>query len=494
MIGAAVVLFAVLFVPIFVWYFCRIEVEPGEIAVLIKKTGEDLPSGQIMAQNADQKGIQPQVLSEGRYFYNPYSWDWEIHEITDIPAGKLGVITRRHGKALEGGRIVASDGERGIAERVLTPGKYRINPYAEIVEEFDAINVRPGHVGVVTSLVGKDVLSDGVPQQQRNTFLVAQGMKGVVPEVLDPGTYYLNPYLYSVTEVNLQSQRFEMSGSDAIEFLTVDGFNVRVEGTIEFSIRRDQAAFITHRVGDMDDVVKKVILPRARGFSRIEGSKQPAVNYIVGETRQKFEDNLREHLRENCELWGVTVHSVLVRSIIPPDEIARVIREREVAVQNARKYEQQIAQARSKAELARQEMLAQQNREKVEAETAQILAVINAERDQAVKLTAAQRELDVAQIERQAADFQAEAMLVQARAERDVIRLSNEAKASVASAQVRALGGGLFAARNAFLKKVGPRVFTVVADDSPQSFGALLQAFLNTTPGAAIPAKGGKND
>ena len=165
--------------------------------------------------------------------------------------------------------------------------------------------------------------------------------------MLDPGTYYLNPYLVNVVEVNLQSQRFAMSGDDAITFFTLDGFTVRVEGTIEFNISRDKAALLTHRVGDMDDVLKKIILPRARGFSRIEGSKHPAINFIIGETRQQFQDSLEAHLRQQSEEWGVNIRSVLIRNILPPDEIASVIREREVAVQNARKFEQQIEQARS---------------------------------------------------------------------------------------------------------------------------------------------------
>jgi regulator of protease activity HflC (stomatin/prohibitin superfamily) len=83
----------------------------------------------------------------------------------------------------------------------------------------------------------------------------------VQAEVLDPGTYYLNPFVKTVVELNLQSQRFEMSGSDAISFLTVDGFGITVEGTLEFNIQREQAAMLTHRVGDIDDILKKLILP-----------------------------------------------------------------------------------------------------------------------------------------------------------------------------------------------------------------------------------------
>jgi len=319
-------------IPGFVWFFCRIEPGAGEIAILTAKTGEDLPSGQILALQSGQKGILLDVLPEGRYFRDPYHWDWQIAGITDIPAGRLGVLTRLYGQGLPPGQIIAGADQKGIVAEVLRPGKYRINPYAYAVELFDAISIRPGSVGVVTSLVGKGVLNDELPAQARNLFLVGEGMKGVVPEVLDPGTYYLNPYLVNVVEVNLQSQRFEMSGDDAITFFTLDGFTVRVEGTIEFNIARDKAALLTHRVGDMEDVLKKIILPRARGFSRIEGSKHPAINFIIGETRQQFQDNLETHLRQQAEEWGVSIRSVLIRNILPPDQIASVIREREVAV------------------------------------------------------------------------------------------------------------------------------------------------------------------
>jgi regulator of protease activity HflC (stomatin/prohibitin superfamily) len=308
-------------------------------------------------------------------------------------------------------------------------------------------------------------------------------MKGVVPEVLDPGTYYLNPYLVNVVEVNLQSQRFEMSGDDAITFFTLDGFTVRVEGTIEFNIARGKAALLTHRVGDMDDVLKKIILPRARGFSRIEGSKHPAINFIVGETRQQFQDNLESHLRQQAEAWGVSIRSVLIRNILPPDEIASVIREREVAVQNARMFEQQIEQARSQAELVRQEMLAQQNKDKVQADTARIRALIGAKQELAVQVTAAQRELEVSHLEKDAAVFEAEAMLAKAQGDHDAIRLANQAQAAVLQTQAQAFGSGTELARWTLYRKLGPRIESILASDDAQGLGALFRPFLPANEG-----------
>lgn len=72
-----------------------------------------------------------------------------------------------------------------------------------------------------------------------------------------------------------------------------------------------------------------------------------------------------------------------------PEDIASIIREREVAVQDALKFEQQISQARSKAELGRAGNVAVQNQEMVAAETVQIRAAIAAMQAQSVALTAA---------------------------------------------------------------------------------------------------------
>ncbi len=468
---------------IFFWFFCRIEPGAGEIAVLIRKTGDNLPPGQVIALQEGQKGIQLDVLPEGRYFRNPYTWSWNVQRILDVPAGKLAVMTRLYGEELSPGKIIAAETQRGIVQEILRPGKYRINPYAYHVALFDAINIRPGHVGVVTALTGQDVLNNELPVEKRNTFLVGEGLKGVSGMQLDPGTHYLNPYIYNSVEVNLQSQRFDMSGKDVISFLTLDGFTVTVEGYIEFGIQREEAAFLTHRVGDMDDIIKKLILPRARGFSRIEGSKHPAVNFIVGETRQKFQNDLEAHLRSKSTGLGVDIKAVGIRKVIVPDEIASITRDRELAVQDAAKYGQQIVQAKSKAELTKQEMLAIQSREKVEADTKRIRAVIDAEQDQSVRLIAAQKELDVAKVEYEAALFQAEAIILTADGEKDAIKARNEAEAAVLKNRVTALGGGANFARYTLYEKIGPQVYSVLSSDSEEGVGGIFGTF--------APAKGG---
>jgi regulator of protease activity HflC (stomatin/prohibitin superfamily) len=458
-----------------VWFYWRIEPGSGEIAVLIRKTGLDLPSGQIIATEANQKGIHLDVLPEGRYFRNPYTWNWMIENITDIPAGKLGVQIRQFGQDLKTGEIVAEETQKGIVSEILRPGKYRINPYAYSVILYDAISVHPGHVGIVTNLAGKDSLYQKNVESQ-NTFLVKEGEKGVQTHVLDPGTYYLNPFLVNVTEVNLQSQRFDFSGKDSINFLSLDGFNITVEGTIEWAIEREKASMITVRVGDLEDILNKIIMPRARGFSRIEGSKKIAAEYITGITRQEFQDNLFKHLKETCEERGVKILSALIRNIVPPQAIASLIREKEIAVQDRRKYEQQILEAQSAAELGKQDQLAIQNREKVEQETIKIKAVIEVQQVQSVALTEARKNLEVAKIENQSAEFKISAKMAGGEAQRDVIGLQNQANSKILQGYVNAFGSGWNYAYYQFLRKVSPKLQFIFANEKG-IFGAIFEEF-----------------
>lgn len=421
------------------WFGWRIEPSNGQIAILTKKTGKNLPPDSIIADSPEYKGVQLDVLSEGRYFRNPYTWSWSIIRATDIPAGKFGVLVRKYGKTLPSGTIIAPDNHhKGIVRDVLGTGRHRINPYAYETKLFNDIKIAPGHVGIVTSLHGSDLLNPDptTTSTASATFLVGDGEKGVRQEVLKEGTHRLNPYLYSISIVNIQSQRFEFTGDDTIMFLTVDGFPITVEGTLEFNLNVDKVAQLTHEVGDMDDIMQKIILPSARGFFRIEGSKKTATEFIVGESRLAFQLSLENYLRKVCTTWGVSLNSVLIRDIIVPQEVASIIRDRELAGQESLKFEQQIIQAKSQADLEREKALAIQNSAKVTAETKRIRMTIVAEQQQIEKTVAARTEYEVANIQLRAARADAEATLKLAEAERSVIEAQNNANAQVLKEQL----------------------------------------------------------
>ena len=487
---------AVVALGAWVWFGWRIEPGNGEIAVLMKKTGKNLPPDAILAPGPEYKGIQQDVLPEGRFFRNPWTWDWSYVKALDIPAGKFGVLVRKFGKSLPPGQIIAPDDEtKGIVRDVLGTGRHRINPYAYDVKICDDIVIKPGHVGVVTALTGSDILTDvAQTSTSEKGFLVTEGAKGVLPDVLKEGTHRLNPFIYSVSIVNIQSQRFEMSGPDAITFLTLDGFTVTAEGTLEFNIDVDKVAVLSHEVGDMEDILQKIIVPAARGFSRIEGSKKNATEFIVGESRQAFQNSLETYLKKVCAQWGVSLNSVLIRDIFAPQEIASIIRKRELAVQEANKIEQQIVQAKSQAELERERALAEQNSAKVAAETARIQAKIQAEQRQQEVVIAARARLEAASIELQAAEADATARLAQAEAERKVVEAETTAKADVLAQEAGVYVDERDYVRARLYAKTAPQVRSVLVDAVPDGvFGLPVKQVVTNPVSAPKPVVVSKN-
>ncbi len=474
------------------WYFWRIEPGNGEIAVLTKKTGKNLPTEQIIAASDEYKGVQLAVLPEGRFFKNPYAYSWDVIKMTDVPAGKFGVLVRKYGKDLPGGSIIAPDETyKGIVSDVLGTGKHRINPYAYEIKLFDDIKIAPGHVGVVTSLFGKDVLySTNTAATVDDGFLAQDGWKGVKRAVLKEGTHRLNPYLYAVSIVNIQSQRFEFSGDEAIKFLTFDGFSVTVEGTLEFNLNVDRVAKLTHEVGDMDDIMMKLILPSARGFFRIEGSKKLATDFIVGESRQAFQNSLEQYLKDVCEGWGISLNSVLIRDIIVPQEIAGIIRDRELAAQEAMKFEQQIVQAKSKAELEKQKALAEQKRLMVDAETEKIRQLVMAEQGKLEQTIAAGTELAVSKVQLQAARADAEALLTIADADRKVVESKNKADAEVLKQQVSVYKNESDYVRVRLYEVVAPNIDSILTTDEGGDIFGLPVKVYSDKAGAVAPAAG----
>jgi regulator of protease activity HflC (stomatin/prohibitin superfamily) len=215
-------------------------------------------------------------------------------------------------------------------------------------------------------------------------------------------------------------------------------------------------------------IEEKVILPYARSFSRIVGSRYTAREFIAGETKLRFQQEFAQHLTEACKLQGVVIHQALVRDILPPDAIRDPINEREVARQRIKTLEQQIQVARSQAELAKQEAMAEQNRKIGEA-NAQVVGITKkAEQLRDVAVTKAEQELAVAKLKLEAAQKQADALVARGQAEASVVLLQKRAEAEPLRQQVAAFGDGNAYARYFFYQKVAPSMKSILTNtDGP---------------------------
>src|ERR1700722_20315155 len=124
----------------FEWSVCRFYVGPNEMAVITAKGGDPLPPGQILAK-AGQRGVQEDVLGEGRHFLNPISFEHNIVPFNTIAPDKIVIVTSKVGRDLPEGEFLANAGEKGIWRRPLGPGKYRLNPAGYKVDIIDALSV-----------------------------------------------------------------------------------------------------------------------------------------------------------------------------------------------------------------------------------------------------------------------------------------------------------------------------------------------------------------
>src|SRR5262249_16544895 len=153
----------------------------GYYLVKIHRWGKDLPEDTILAPDESYKGVQKDVLPEGRYFLNPIFWAYEVHKVIEVPAGQCLVLTRKFGKEIPADRLArgeppAGDAARGTVAEPLRPGKHRLNPFAYEWKPENAIEIRADQVGVKTLKVGKDP-RDLPLAERKNPYVVPKGFR-----------------------------------------------------------------------------------------------------------------------------------------------------------------------------------------------------------------------------------------------------------------------------------------------------------------------------
>ena len=469
------------------WGFCRFYVAPGAMAVVTAKSGEALPLGQILAKPG-QRGIQEQVLGEGRHFLNPRSYEYKIMPVIAIPPGKVGVVTSKIGAELLPGEFLAEPGQKGIWRGVLGPGKHRLNPYGYQIDIVDAISIPVGYVGVVTSLSGKQTTPDA---------FAGLGEKGVRQDILQPGLYYVNPKELQVdlleigvnqvsllgktggeviTKTQMASQNVAMESlqkralaeqmekrldylaqqrvqesvadkprtesslarsapqakqaapaaqvapkpvlpSDAsnvlslnqfVEFPSRDGFEISLDMTVEFEFLPEHIAWIYQSYGDLPAVVDKIIMPQILSVSRLKGSAYRAKDFIVGEGREKFQNDLTEALAKTIEEKRIVVHDALIRHVNVPEQILDPIQQASIAVEQDLTNKEKQNTARKQAELNTELGLVEQRRQQVAQETEKLKAEIQADQEKQVAQLQAEAVRQAAGIEQQTAQVRAD--------------------------------------------------------------------------------------
>jgi uncharacterized membrane protein YqiK len=216
-------------------------IREDESGLVIKRFGEPLPSGRIIALNGEA-GYQAHLLSPGWHF-GLWRWQYKVERVpmVVIQPGEIALVVAADGETIPPERVLAravpcndfqdaegflrNHGERGRQISVLTAGTYRINPalfevvtpatakgHDMVPSQLHVYQVPPDRVGIVTMLDGRPIPAGDLAGpivaghesfQRGQAFVDANGCRGLQEEVLLSGSWNLNPWLAQVEQVPL---------------------------------------------------------------------------------------------------------------------------------------------------------------------------------------------------------------------------------------------------------------------------------------------------
>lgn len=262
-----------------IYHNCRIDVGTGEMAILTVKTGRDITNDDEVAPSLNHKGAQAAFLLEGRYFmnpfdegprfFNPYDWDWDVIPQTTIPEGKLGILISLVGEDPGYGEFLGAIEKDASASgnQIGTPVRKGIIPNVLIPGRY-AINPNLFHLEIgepVTIEAGyRGVVTNlaGKLPAQPNELLVEPGERGVQRQTLKEGTQQVNPYVQRISKVDCRSQRFNLAENKDMGFPSKDGFWVSLDGRIQFRVNPEKAAevYVIYNEAENGDAIDEEII------------------------------------------------------------------------------------------------------------------------------------------------------------------------------------------------------------------------------------------
>jgi len=211
-------------------FFGMVIVPEDKIGLVTKKfvlfgADKSLPDGRIIATKGEA-GFQAQTLAPGLY-WGMWIWQYSVDmtSFTIIPEGKIGLVLSKDGKEIPTGRILArkvdsdnfqdataflnNGGQKGRQSAFITTGSYRINTFLFEIVMAEQIKIFENMVGIVTALDG-----DPIPQgqiagkfvdghnnfQDFDFFLEKGGNRGLQPQVMLAGSYYINTWAIQIEQ------------------------------------------------------------------------------------------------------------------------------------------------------------------------------------------------------------------------------------------------------------------------------------------------------
>ena len=236
-------------------FFGMVIVPENRIGLVTKKfvlvgANRSLPDGRIIATRGEA-GFQAKTLAPGLY-WSMWPWQYGVDMVPFmvVPEGKIGLLLSKDGAEIPTGRILArkvdsdnfqdaqkfldNGGQRGRQTAFITAGSYRINTMLFDVTIADQLIIHENKVGIVTTLDGDPIPSGQIAGKQVeghnnfqdiDTFMKNGGNRGLQPQVVLAGSYYINPWAVQIEEIPMTDVSIGHVGV-VISYIGEDGVDV----------------------------------------------------------------------------------------------------------------------------------------------------------------------------------------------------------------------------------------------------------------------------
>ncbi|MFO0822894.1 MAG: SPFH domain-containing protein [Gemmataceae bacterium] len=374
------------------------EVHDDLIGVVTVHDGPSLPPGEIIApavgtepdgasyhnnyqdpeaflKAAGRRGRQSAPLTDGTYFINRWFASVELVAKTIVPIGNVGVVVSYVGRA---GRDVSGtgfrhgervqEGERGVWERTLGPGKYPFNVYA-------------GQV------------------------------------ILVPTTNFVLHWITGKTE----SHKFD-EALKSIDLVTRDAYEPLLPLSVVVHIDYQRAPSVIQRFGDVKKLITQSIDPMLSAYFRDVAHKKTMLQLL--HERDDIQNEAREELRKRFREFDVECVDVLIGKPMASEKDTKIealleqLRLRQLSIEQLETYERQKTAAEKLRTL-----------NEAQAQAAVQVQLTNAKADIQIAESRAEAELTRARKQAEQTVVVAEADLARAKRQAEQTVLTAEAHA-----------------------------------------------------------------
>lgn len=453
------------------WVFCREYCEPGESLLISRKMfGSDSREGQYAGKK--EKGVFEQMGGTGRHFYSPIQYTTSVVKDLSVPPAHFYLVKNNIGALPPAGKFLTDPNEQGVQKDLLfTTGSWRVNPYGQTPVTLESIGGKLEPV-VAVDKNGK-VIKDPVPMPKIDAgFVGVQTVQlqqegevgGVLPTVLQPGYYPINPLKISILpfEVGYVSWEAEVvmetvnitdpnGGTSTIttpkkgtgvNFTLKDGRPMYLDLTVVYGIWPEDAPFVVQNYGtDWNDVEVKVVKPQVLSICQNEGGNLTTQEFIEGSLREEFQRKITKKMQEVGKQKRIHFLVALVRGFHPMEDIKTTIQARKLAEEERLTLDIERGRDTIAAELEKAKRMVATASTDYDAETSALVENEIAQGNKKAAEITADANMVIAELKKQTAEINAGITRILGKADADVIEVTKKAEATKFELLVKAYGG-----------------------------------------------------